>query len=125
MTQQVAVETERPYQQLRALRAIAREQIDTQNALAERLCIDAPATSRLVASLEKEKLLQRLPGEDKRCVRLEVTRRANREIDTMTETLEWMDREMRRHLTEREVKTLARILEKLNEALSATSSATP
>jgi DNA-binding MarR family transcriptional regulator len=126
MTQRVALGSKRPYQQLRALRAIDEEQIDTQNALADRLCIDAPATSRLVGTLEKEKLLRRRPGEDKRCVRLEVTSKSRTEVETMSQTLEWMDREMRRHLTPAEIKTFTKILSKLNEALAeATSSTKP
>lgn len=118
MTQRASLASKRPYQQLRALRAIEQEQIDTQNALAERLCIDAPATSRLVGALEKARLLERHPGEDKRCVRLEVTKKARTEVETMSQTLEWMDREMRRHLTADEVKTFTKILAKLNDALT-------
>jgi DNA-binding MarR family transcriptional regulator len=118
VTHRVALESKRPFQQLRALRAIDREQIDTQNALAERLCIDASATSRLVATLEKEGLLVRAPGEDRRCVRLRVTRKAKREVETMSDALDWMDREVRRHLTAGEAKSFARVLAKLNDVLA-------
>ncbi len=117
MVHRVALKSSRPYQQLRALRALEQEKIETQNALAERLCIDAPATSRLVRHLETARLLRRHPGEDKRCVRLEVTRKAQREVETLSQTLEWMNREVKRHLTVSEVKAFARILAKLNRAL--------
>src|SRR5688572_9167543 len=105
LTQRVAHESERPYLQLRALRAIKTEHISSQTALADRLCIDAPAASRLVDRLEDDGLLKRCRGEDRRCVHLETTRAATREINAINTGYRWLDAEMRRHLTAAELKT--------------------
>jgi len=61
--------------QLLALRVIDRGEVQAQSALAERLTVDPPAVSRLVERLAEDGLLKRCPGEDRRCVRLEVTKR--------------------------------------------------
>lgn len=118
LSQRVAQESERPHQQLKALRAIETEHISTQAELAERLCIDAPAASRLVDRLEEDGLLKRKPGENRRCVKLETTKRADKEIAAMNVSYEWLDKEMRRHLSAAELKTFEKIMEKLNTALN-------
>ena len=118
LTQRVGAESDRPYQQLRALRAIDRERVETQSALAERLCIDAPAASRLVDRLVKDGLLKRRAGDDRRCVHLAVTRKAAPEIEAMSAGVEWIDEEIGSILTASELKTFQRVLDKLNSALA-------
>lgn len=110
--------TGRALNQLRALRAIEAGGIHTQCELAERLRIDAAATSRLVDRLEEEGLLQRLKGNDRRSIRLEVTRKAEPEIAAIKATTERMDAELRSYLTAGEVLAFERILARLNGALA-------
>jgi DNA-binding MarR family transcriptional regulator len=117
MARRVARWSDRTYIQLRALRAIAEEGIETQVALAERLMMDAPSVSRLVARLEKDGLVVRREGEDRRCVRLSVTEAASPELAAMARAAEWLDAEVRRHLTEEERATLEALLVKLRHSL--------
>ena len=79
----VALGSDRPLPQLQALRLVAKEEVQTQAELAERLLIDAPAASRLVMRLEEDGLLKRMPGSDRRCVCLKVTPAAKAEIAVM------------------------------------------
>jgi DNA-binding MarR family transcriptional regulator len=119
LRRKVAERTRRPYQQVRALRVIKRGGIRTQVALAERLAIDAPAASRLVDRLVADGLLERCPGTDRRCVRLEVTRRALPEIAAMDAAIAWLDAELRGHLGAATARTLSRILASLNDGLAS------
>jgi MarR family transcriptional regulator, transcriptional regulator for hemolysin len=119
LTRHAAERSDRPIQQLRALWAIDREQIGTQAALAERLCADPPAISRIVDRLEDDGLLKRGEGENRRCVRLELTRAAAKDLSAMNESYAWLDTELRRHLTAKEAKLLDDILSKLIDALAS------
>lgn len=103
--------------QLRALKAIQQEGIVTQVELGDRLMIDASAVSRLVDRLVSEELLERRAGEDRRCVRLAVTRKGLAEIGNLHAGLEWLDAEARQHLTDGEAETLRALLEKLTAGL--------
>ncbi len=94
LIKRLARESDRSMQQLLALRSIALKQVETQAALASRLVIDAPAANRLVAQLEKDGLVQRVRGRDRREVRLKVTAAAAPEIRAIRVGLEWLDAEM-------------------------------
>src|SRR5688572_21512976 len=80
LRRRIAARSDRPFQQFRALRVMRREKIQTQAALAERLLVDAPAASRLVDRLVADGLVRRRVGEDRRCVCLELTPAAAREL---------------------------------------------
>lgn len=86
--------------------------------LAERLLIDAPAASRLVATLEKQKLLKRNVGEDRRCVCLEVLPAAKKEIAIIDEGLAWLDEEVRHHLTKKEFEESKALLARLQRGIA-------
>ena len=110
--------TDHSFLQLRALKAIVREGIHTQVALGERLLIDASAVSRLVDRLANEGLLERCAGEDRRCVRLALTKRGLAEVAILSTGHEWLDAEARKHLTDAEATTLRTLLEKLQTGLA-------
>ena len=118
LVRHLAERTRRPFPQLLALRAISRGEVETQVELAERLMIDAPATSRLVAVLEKEKLLKRTVGEDRRCVCLQVLPAAKKEIAIVDEGLAWLDAEVRKHLTKKEFDESKALLARLQRGLA-------
>jgi DNA-binding MarR family transcriptional regulator len=117
ITRRLAERTRRPFQQLLALKAIASEGVRTQAALAERLLVDAPAVSRLVDRLEEEGLVKRGAGEDRRCVRLEVTEASQGDLEVLRQELQEMEAEVSRHLSAEEMRELRRLLEKLQGAL--------
>ena len=118
ITRHLAHRTARSFLELRALLVISREGIRTQVALADRLLVDTAAISRLVAKLEQDGLLVRQPGEDRRCVRLEVTAGGRAQVQLLEEELAALQLRAREHLTPDEVQTLSRLLEKLNAGLS-------
>lgn len=61
--------------------------------------------------------MKRTPGEDRRCVRLEVTEAGRKEVSALHSELERLEAEMRKHLTAQEAKTLRHLLEKLQTGL--------
>src|SRR6478609_4858726 len=91
LTRRLAMESDRSFLELRALRAIERESVETQAMLADRLLLDPPAVSRLVDRLEKDGLLRRRAGKDRRSVRLEVTAAAHKEIAKVDRGLQWLE----------------------------------
>ncbi len=115
---QLSEETGRTLNQIRALRAIALEDIRTQTALAERLQIDAAATSRVVDRLVKDGLIRRCQGDDRRSIRLTLTRKAAPELAAIEAAEDRMGAELRGYLSGRDVAALERILESLNAALA-------
>lgn len=117
LTRRLSIETKRPFQQLVALRIVAKGDVETQAELAERLLIDPPAASRLVARLEEEGLMKRGAGSDRRSVKLSVTKKAKPEIAVFEGVLREVDREARAHLTAAEHETMNRILLKLDEKM--------
>lgn len=119
LSRRLVSRTERPWHPLQALYVIEEEDLRTQVALAERMLMDAPAVSRLVAGLEKEGLLARLPGADRRSVRLEVTPAGRREVAMLVTILDELDRENRQLLTAQELRTLGALLAKLQAGLQA------
>jgi MarR family transcriptional regulator, transcriptional regulator for hemolysin len=118
LTRHMAATTERPLLELRALRAIHHEGVHTQAELAIRLLVDTAAVSRLVDKLERNGLLKREPGEDRRCVRLKVSAAGLREVRVIDSEVEWLDREVKRHLSAAEVRTMRRLLRKLQDGLA-------
>jgi MarR family transcriptional regulator, transcriptional regulator for hemolysin len=118
----LAGETKRPLLQLSALYTIARGEVETQNDLAQRLLIDAPAASRLVDRLEQDGLLRRAPGSDRRSVRLRVTPAARPHIATLEAALSWLDSEVKRHLSAQEINAAMRAMQKLQKGLLDQSS---
>jgi len=121
LARRLASQTQRPFQQLLALRVVAEGQVHTQADLADRLLVDAPAVSRLVAKLEAEGLLRRLPGKDRRCVKLEATPAARREARVLTQALNWMDGEIRESLTAKEVAEAVKLMGKIQRAFNVSS----
>jgi DNA-binding MarR family transcriptional regulator len=117
MNRQLSGRTSRPLMQLLALKAIAVEGVRTQAALAERLLVDAPAVSRLVDRLVEDGLVKRCAGEDRRCVRLEVTEPAQPELAVLEEEARKLEGVASQHLTPAELRELKRLLEKLQAGL--------
>jgi DNA-binding MarR family transcriptional regulator len=118
LTRRLSVRTRRPFQQLLALRAIATGEVHTQAALAERLLVDAPAVSRLVDRLEGEGLVKRATGEDRRCVRLEVTEACKTDLEVTRQEIEAMEADFGRFLSADELRELSRMLEKLQAGMT-------
>jgi DNA-binding MarR family transcriptional regulator len=123
LTRRLSQRTERPFMQMVALKVIHGGEVKSQAALAERLMVDAPAVSRLVDRLVEDGLLERSAGEDRRCVRLEVTKAGQKEVAVFHSELERLESEVRKHLTAQEVKTLQQLLEKLQAGMLQTGDA--
>jgi MarR family transcriptional regulator for hemolysin len=123
VTVRCAESTQRPYNQLRLLQAVADDRVQSQVALAERLCLDAPAVSRLVDRLEDDGLIARKAGSDRRCVKLATLRPAETELDVLHRAQRDLDKEMERTLHPAERAELRRLLGKLDEALRSTTAA--
>jgi MarR family transcriptional regulator for hemolysin len=115
--------TDRPFMQMLALKSIDRGEVKSQAALAERLLVDAPAVSRLVDRLVEDGLLERSPGEDRRCVRLAVTKAGRKEVAALHAEMDRLESEVRKHLTAQEVKTLQQLLQKVHAGLLQTGDA--
>lgn len=118
LTRRLSGRTSRPTMQLLALKVIAVEGVRNQAGLAERLLMDAPAVSRLVERLVEDGLVKRCAGEDRRCVRLEVTEAAWPELTVLKEEVRRMEEEMGQHLTAAELSELKRLLDKLLAGLT-------
>jgi DNA-binding MarR family transcriptional regulator len=117
LTRRLSSQTDRPFMQMLALRVIDRGEVRGQTELAERLLVDRPATSRLVDRLVEDGLLKRCAGEDRRCVRLEVTAEGQAQAAILHTELQELDGEVRKHLTAQEARTLRLLLEKLQDGL--------
>lgn len=113
LTRRLSKRTERPFTQMLALKVIDRGEVGSQAALAERLMVDPPAVSRLVDRLVEDGLLKRNAGEDRRCVRLEVTEAGHKEVALYHAELERLESDLRKHLTVQERKMLLQLLEKV------------
>ncbi|WP_255637233.1 MarR family winged helix-turn-helix transcriptional regulator [Hyalangium versicolor] len=100
-----------------ALKAIGHGEVRSQAALAERLLVDPPAVSRLVDRLVEDGLLSRCEGQDRRCVRLEVTEPGRTELAVCLSEMERLEGDMRKHLTVEEMKTLHQLLEKVHSVV--------
>jgi DNA-binding MarR family transcriptional regulator len=118
LSRRLSRRTDRPFTQMLALKVISRGEVRSQAALAERLLVDAPAVSRMVERLVEEELLKRCAGDDRRCVRLEVTPTGQEQAAVFEDEVQWVETELRKHLTAQEVKTLRLLLEKVQEGLA-------
>ncbi|WP_244222102.1 MarR family winged helix-turn-helix transcriptional regulator [Corallococcus exercitus] len=103
--------------QLLVLKNIGLHGIHSQTAIAERLLIDAPAVSRLVDRLEEDGLVERRAGENRRCVRLEITEAGRQELKALEQAAEWVDTQARTYLAPPEIEELSRLLDKLQTGL--------
>lgn len=112
LTERLGERTSRPFMQLLALKSIA-DGVRSQSAIAERLIVDAPAVSRLVARLEEDGLVKRSTAEDRRCVRLELSPAGQAELNLLRDALLWMDEELLRYLSTREMEEFKRLMNKL------------
>ena len=117
LTRRLSRHTDRPFTQLLALRVIDQGEVQAQAALAERLTVDPPAVSRLVERLVEDGLLKRCAGEDRRCVRLEVTEAGHQEALALHSELQTLESDVRKHLTAQEMRTLRQLLDKLQDGL--------
>jgi MarR family transcriptional regulator, transcriptional regulator for hemolysin len=117
LSQKVGEHTDRPLMQLLVLKYVGALGIHSQAAIAERLLIDAPAVSRLVDRLEEDGLVERRAGENRRCVRLEITEAGRKEHQALQDATEWLDVVTREHLDAAELAELARLLDKLQTGL--------
>jgi DNA-binding MarR family transcriptional regulator len=105
-----------------ALKAIGQCNVRSQAELAERLLVDPPAVSRMVDRLVEDGLLSRCEGQDRRCVRLEVTDAGRTELSVCLAEMEKFEGELRKHLTAQEIKTLHQLLEKVNAVVAQAES---
>ncbi|WP_410477847.1 MarR family winged helix-turn-helix transcriptional regulator [Myxococcus sp. MxC21-1] len=112
LTERLGEQTSRPFMQLLALKSIA-DGVRSQAAIAERLLVDAPAVSRLVARLEEDGLVKRSIAEDRRCARLELSPAGQTELNLLSDALRWTDGELLRYLTAREMAEFKRLMDKL------------
>ncbi|WP_223645060.1 MarR family winged helix-turn-helix transcriptional regulator [Corallococcus sp. EGB] len=103
--------------QLLVLKNIGVHGIHSQAVIAERLLIDAPAVSRLVDRLEEDGLVERRAGENRRCVRLEITEAGRREFHALELAAQWVDAQARAFLPPPEADELSRLLDKLQAGL--------
>lgn len=118
LSRRLSERTRRPFQHLVALKLIALRGVRTQAELAELTLMDAPAVSRMMDRLEEEGLVTRRTGEDRRCVRLEVTEASRAEVDILEEESHRLDEEIGRHLTAAEMRELKRLLDKVQAGLA-------
>lgn len=109
--------SEIPLQQLLILRVIEQGVARTQAEVADRLLMDAAAVCRSVQRLENQGLLVRSRGEDRRSMRLEVTKAAKPHVELMSNELSLLEKRIRDHLTQEEAETLVRLLDKAQECL--------
>ncbi len=123
LSRRLSRRTERPFTQMLALKAIDRGEVGSQAALAGRLLVDPPAVSRLVDRLVEDGLLKRGAGEDRRCVRLDVTEAGRKEVSVYHAELDRLEGELRKHLTAQEMKTLRQLLEKVYAGVMQASDA--
>ncbi|ABF92124.1 transcriptional regulator, MarR family [Myxococcus xanthus DK 1622] len=112
LTERLGEQTSRPFMQLLALKSIA-DGVRSQSAIAERMLVDAPSVSRLVARLEEDGLVKRSIAEDRRCARLELSPAGQTELNLLRDALIWTDVELLRYLTVQEMAEFKRLTVKL------------
>ncbi len=118
LEQRLASGGHRCFRDLQALKVVEVEGKRTQVALAERLLVDTAAASRLVARLEKDGLLLKKPGPDRRTSCLTVTPAGRKQVAVLRQVTDELDRELRRYLTVRELDALQGLLGKVQQALA-------
>jgi MarR family transcriptional regulator for hemolysin len=123
LTRRLSKWTDRPFMQMLVLKVIDRGEVKSQAALAERLLVDPPAVSRMVDRLVEDGLMKRCAGQDRRCVRLEVTAAGHKEVAVYHAELERLEADTRKYLSAQEMKTLRLLLEKLQTGLQQSADA--
>ncbi|HZI14246.1 MAG TPA: MarR family transcriptional regulator [Myxococcus sp.] len=116
LADRLSEQTSRPVMQLLTLKVVAQGG-HGQAYVAERLMVDPPAMSRLVDRLEEDGLVTRQAGENRRCVRLEITPAGLKELEVLRAVLRELEAEMGQHLSGGEMTELKRLLEKVQGAL--------
>jgi DNA-binding MarR family transcriptional regulator len=118
LADRLSEQTSRPLMQLLTLKVVAQTEGGRGQAyVAERLMVDPPAMSRLVDRLEEDGLVTRQAGENRRCVRLEITPAGLKELEPLRTALRELEEEMGEQLTGAELEELKRLLEKLQAGL--------
>jgi MarR family transcriptional regulator, transcriptional regulator for hemolysin len=105
------------------LRAIHQGEVETQSALAERLLIDPPAASRMIARLERDGLLRRSECDDRRRSLLHVTANGRKALRALDEAVAWNDARIRQALSAAEHDQLLVLMAKLQDVLTADADA--
>lgn len=119
LSRHLALKTKRPMTHLLALYSVSRGEVSTQAELADRLLVDAPAVSRIVAKLSRDGLLEQRQGKDRRSVALRVTGKASRELAHFQQSLDWLNGQIRGLLTAAEHGQLRATLSHLQESLGS------
>jgi MarR family transcriptional regulator, transcriptional regulator for hemolysin len=123
INERLAKTADRPFVQLLALRAIHQGEVETQSALAERLLIDPPAASRMIARLERDGLLRRSECDDRRRSLLHVTANGRKALRALDEAVAWNDARIRQALSAAEHDQLLVLMAKLQDVLTADADA--
>ena len=105
----------RPYNQLRVLQEIGDDDGCSQGALAERMCLDPPAISRIVTVLVDDGLVRRKDTDDRRRVALQITAAGQRELQTLRDQQQWLEAQLQKGLTAAEKKQLEAALAHVDE----------
>lgn len=117
LSRRLADKTDRSLRELQLLRAVAKGETPTQAEVADRLLIDPPAVSRLVAKLCEEGLLIQREGKNRRCVCLTVTRKAAREVALLDEGIDWLNAMVKKQVGASETKLLTALLGQVQAGL--------
>ena len=115
LSRRLASAAARPYNQLRVLQEIGDDDGCSQGALAERMCLDAPAISRIVTVLVDDGLVRRRDTDDRRRVALQITAAGQRELQTLRDQQQWLDAQLQKGLSAAEKKQLEAVLSHLDE----------
>jgi DNA-binding MarR family transcriptional regulator len=113
----LATLTERPYNQLRLLQAIDERAWRNQTVLAEHLCIDRPATSRLIERLHDDGLLRRPRTPSRTELGLSLTAAGRRELQPLLDAQAWLEVQMREILGDIEIPRFQSVLARVAEGL--------
>jgi DNA-binding MarR family transcriptional regulator len=101
-----------------ALVELARRPASTPGELAQELALDAPATSRLVAELQRRALVEALPDRrDRRRTRLVLTERGRTSAAELSSASEALEAEAAEGLSPEELEALRRALSRVAENL--------
>lgn len=122
LVRKLSNKTDLTWQQLLTLHVVEGG-VQTQAELAERLLVDAPAASRIVASLERDGFLRKLAGSNRRCVCLRVEPKGKRELRTLQKALARLDDEASHLLGRRDFGELMKLLGRLHAGLAARQTA--
>jgi MarR family transcriptional regulator for hemolysin len=95
----------------------------SQRELAQRMRIEPPTLVRHLDKLADDGYVERRPDpDDRRIARVVVTPKGRARLVALHKEAEWVDRELRALLTEREVEVLGKALMKIHEHFTAVKS---